>query len=265
MPNPFSNAFIMAARCAFDTLFKTHVPHILEKIFLYYLDYESFKTCIEINSVWKRKLTSESFQKKAKSVFQEEIFEKEKKLRSFSRMGNANEVRRIVSDRWLDINSSSAYGHGPGALHITTPLSEAVEWGHKDVVEILLGAGADPNKLAHYDNIDPLHIASAHGNPDMVQLLLHSGADPNIVNDWENGWTPLHYSINHAAGQDFLILGEGEVIEERYREVIKLLLDNGGDPNIEDDNGETPLSFALKKGDIFVIRMIEEATLGLDA
>ena len=245
----------MAARytdpCAFDTLFKTHVPHILEKIFLYYLDYESFKTCIEVNSVWKRQLTSESFQKKAKSVFQEEILEKEKKLRSFSQMGNANEVRRIVSDGWLDINSSSAYGH----VHITTPLYEAVSCGHKDVVEILLGAGADPNKLAHYDNIDPLHIASAHGNPDMVQLLLHSGADPNIVND-RNGWTPLHYSIRFAAG---------EVIEERHRQVIQLLLDNGGDPNIEDDNGETPLSFALKKGDIFVIRMIEEATLGLDA
>ena len=229
-------AALYADPCAFDTLFETHVPHILEKIFLY-LDYESFKTCFEVNRVWKRFLTSESCQKKAKSVFQEEILEKEKKLRSFSQMGNANEVRRIVSDGWLDINSSSAYGH----VHITTPLYEAVSCGHKDVVEILLGAGADPNNLARHNNlwpahygIAPLHIAALNGHPDMVQLLLHSGADPNIVNDRHNGWTPLHYSIKFAAG---------EVIEERYREVIQLLLDYGGDPNIEDDNGETPLSF----------------------
>ena len=236
----------MAARfgdpCGFDILFGTHVPHILEKIFLY-LDYESFKTCTEVNSVWKRQLTSESFQEKAKSMFQEEIIWDEIKLKNLSRMGKANEVKRMLSNCPIAL-TLLPWSH--------TPLFEAASHGHKDVVEILLGGGADPNKLS-CGFMAPLHHAALGGHHDMAQLLLHSGADPNIVNG--DGRTPVHFSIIGAAK---------EVIEERYREVIQLLLDNGGDPKKEDNEGKTPLSFALKKGDIFVLKMIEEATEGLD-
>ena len=58
-----------AGNCsAFDTLLTRNVPHILEKIFLS-LDYKSFITCRRVSKTWNELLTSESFQKKEKSVY----------------------------------------------------------------------------------------------------------------------------------------------------------------------------------------------------
>ena len=58
--------------CGFDKLFTKSVPHILEKIF-FSLDYASFKTCMEVNTVWQELLTSKSFKRLGKSIFCEDI------------------------------------------------------------------------------------------------------------------------------------------------------------------------------------------------
>ena len=60
----------------FDTLFEKSVPHILERIF-FYLDYESFKTCGDVCKVWKDLLTSQTFRRKAKTMFSGEILKAE--------------------------------------------------------------------------------------------------------------------------------------------------------------------------------------------
>ena len=66
--------------CAFDILFSRNVPHIPEKIF-FYLDFESFKTCLNVSDAWNKLLTAESYQKKAASVFREDMLNEEEKLR----------------------------------------------------------------------------------------------------------------------------------------------------------------------------------------
>ena len=43
--------------CAFDKLFTNSVPHILEKVF-FSLDYNSFKSCLEVSRTWNEQLTS---------------------------------------------------------------------------------------------------------------------------------------------------------------------------------------------------------------
>ena len=53
---------------AFDKLFTKNVLHILEEIF-FDLDYESFKTCLEVSNLWRQLLTSESFIKKERWCF----------------------------------------------------------------------------------------------------------------------------------------------------------------------------------------------------
>ena len=227
--------------CGFDTLFGTHVPHILEKIFLS-LDYESFKICMEVNSTWKRQLTSESFQKKGKSMFQKEIKEDEKKLWLLSQWGSTNEVRRIVSTGLVDLNSMMNDAS-------VTPLYEAARNGHIDVVEILLGGGADPNKVAGYGGMAPLHIAALKGNKDVAQILLKNSADPNRAND-RNGLTPLLYATIQAK-----VKGTNE---KCYREVIQLLLDNGGDPR-KVDNSE------LQNCPMGVVKIIREAIVKFSA
>ena len=66
------------APSAFATLLNRTVPHILEKIFLS-LDYESFKTSMEVDKNWRGHLTSDTFLIKAKSTFPNEILTDENK------------------------------------------------------------------------------------------------------------------------------------------------------------------------------------------
>ena len=56
-----------------------------------------------------------------------------------------------------------------------TALFYAAEQGHKQVVELLLENGADPD-IADKNQVGPLHIACLHGQTEIVELLLNAGA-----------------------------------------------------------------------------------------
>eukprot|EP01100_Stratorugosa_tubuloviscum_P007756 TRINITY_DN319_c2_g2_i1.p1 TRINITY_DN319_c2_g2~~TRINITY_DN319_c2_g2_i1.p1 ORF type:complete len:535 (-),score=216.67 TRINITY_DN319_c2_g2_i1:90-1655(-) len=91
----------------------------------------------------------------------------------------------------------------------------------KEIVEILLNANADPNKLAQHDN-SPLHIASRYAELNIIQLLLNKGAKINQRD--ENGLTPVMYASS-----------QGQI------ETLKLLIKNGADLTIIDYAGESVL------------------------
>jgi ankyrin repeat protein len=76
-----------------------------------------------------------------------------------------------------------------GAVHFQAPckkrpLSCAAEFGRRDIVALLLAAGADPN-AQEADNYCtfPLVAAAKHNDLAMVQMLLEHGADPNACTD----------------------------------------------------------------------------------
>jgi ankyrin repeat protein len=56
-----------------------------------------------------------------------------------------------------------------------TALMCASSHGQMCVVELLLKAGADPNKK--FNRLSPLNAAEVHGHRDVVELLIKSGAD----------------------------------------------------------------------------------------
>ena len=60
-----------------------------------------------------------------------------------------------------------------------SPLSIASYDGRKDVVDLLLKRGGDPN-MQWEGGIVPLHLACIRGHADIVQLLLEAGADTGI-------------------------------------------------------------------------------------
>ena len=76
-----------------------------------------------------------------------------------------------------------------GAVHFQAPckkrpLSCAAEFGRRDIVALLLAAGADPNaQEADGYHTFPLVAAAKHNDLAMVQMLLEHGADPNAMID----------------------------------------------------------------------------------
>ena len=173
--------------CAFDMFFTRNVPHILEKIF-FSLDYESYKTCLEVSNDWIELLTSESYRRKAKTMFKNEILKDEKNLWKAARDGKIEEVTRLLSGGMLDINCVN----GSSAA---TPLWHASYNGHKNVAILLLKRGAEINMSGIY-GYTPLHMAAFRGHIDVVELLLDNGAEVDIKDKCQE--TPIYLAAQHG-------------------------------------------------------------------
>jgi len=247
--------------CGFDSLFSKNVPHILEKIF-FSVDYQSYKNCFEVNKAWHDLLTSESFQRKGRSVFHDALLEDEKKLHSASGEGDTHEVRRLLSTGMLDVNCVWQYNK-------TTPLSKAAENSHSDVVKLLLDSGADPNK-ADYVGQSLLLLAAANSHSEVVQRLLNSGADPSKADNY--GRTPLHLAAGRGRKDSVqLLLNSGadpnkadsggftplhRAARSGCKDIIQLLLNSGADPNKADNYGQTPLHWAAGHGHKDIVQLL---------
>lgn len=133
----------------------------------------------------------------------------------------------------------------------TSALGWAVRTGRGDLVELLLGAGADPNvpQWTGPPVLDAIDISL-----EMVELLLSHGAALDIAVD-HDGNRPLHRAIR--AGKPELVsylLSAGELPEEPEQpgEFVPLGLNN--------DDGLTPLALARVLGNAHILAVLEEWT-----
>ncbi|MBH0096216.1 ankyrin repeat domain-containing protein [Psychrobacter sp. NZS113] len=137
-------------------------------------------------------------------------------------------------------------------LHIT----EVESWNYlhranlinpspKETIQFYLNQGVHVNAQDCY-GMTPLHYAMRVQNVDAAKLLLEAGADPNIPD--EKKLTPLAY-INGVPEQ---------------LDLLKLMLDKGGDVNINTGNGTILEKIKKYRSDeeefIPVIRMMERYT-----
>ncbi|MCH6552518.1 MAG: ankyrin repeat domain-containing protein, partial [Planctomycetes bacterium] len=124
-----------------------------------------------------------------------------------------------------------------------TALNRAAHWGHPEMIEVLLSAGADINARARFDTT-PVHFAVRQSDPAIVRLLATRGANVDAMDEF--GVTPLHDAAR-----------AGEV------GLTKALLSAGADVDAADHYGSTPLHLAARTGNASTIEALLES--GADA
>ena len=124
-----------------------------------------------------------------------------------------------------------SYIMGDTAAHV------AIFWERLDVLELLLGNGADPNAVNH-DGTSLLHYAAESGILQGIKLLLDAKADITIQDSVE-GETAAHYAISSGKPA-----------------ALALLLQRGTNPNAMDNEDNTLLHCAAEAGDIRSIEML---------
>ena len=171
------------------------------------------------------------------------------------RSGSVDTVRLFLDKTVIDINHQSEYErweeeHG---TQMPTPLMLAAEYGHADVIKLLIEKGADfsimdgggQNALCiaaqngqvsavaaffelglanansgDYWKTPILTIAAGNGHKDLVQFLLDNGAEVNRLGGFGGSSTAIK-----------------DAVCDNHIEIVKLLLDAGADVNLGDKIG----------------------------
>ena len=118
-----------------------------------------------------------------------------------------------------------------------TPLLLAVDFGHFEIVKILVSNRANLNATNFYDET-PLGRAIEKGHYTITKYLLENGASVNV--DFGNE-SPLQIAI-----------------KEQNLEIIQMLLENGANPNFYDNSEDTvpAMDQALEIGNSVIIKML---------
>ncbi|KAJ8982663.1 hypothetical protein NQ317_019064 [Molorchus minor] len=142
----------------------------------------------------------------------------EKRFFKSAQFGLTHEVKRFIKDG-IDINKRHRLGW--------TALMVATANEQYDIIELLLKAGADPNAADNYVNAN--RTASQVGLHPIEVLMIRDEEFSSNLNNKATflGFTPLHYAV----------LADN-------LDIIKLLVKYGANPNLENDMGHKPITYA---------------------
>ena len=145
------------------------------------------------------------------------------------------DVVELLVRMGVDLDHSfTATSQLDGDVEHEPPLHHAADRGLLGMVQMLLHAGADPNKRFSdigktYSGCTPLHRATRNGHADVVKALIDGGGG---VNNIENGGnTPVHLAAFRG-----------------YLTVCKVLVENGADLDRRNNQNQTPLDMARRGG-----------------
>jgi ankyrin repeat protein len=199
------------------------------------------------------------------------------------RAGNSRTVHLLLK-RGADATESNDSGISPALAGAAS--------GDLETLHLLLDAGAkaddfpstsDPRTLIFSGFRTPLMWAAYHNDVQMVRLLLEHGADPNQSTYFGNPLSHACWSDSLEAAKvliargakvnardalaDFTPLHWAAGAESAHPQLVKLLLDNGADPNAADGDPvgalglvpQTPRLIAEKRGRTAIVDALVSA------
>lgn len=119
----------------------------------------------------------------------------------------------------------------------TSPLHFAAQYGHVEVLDVLLKAGVSRDTRTKVD-LTPLHLAAQGGHLEIVSQLVQHGADIEAKDLLK--MTPLHWAVQRG-----------------YFDIVECLLMNGADPNAVSKFDKTPLDIAYDVGYLDMVPILQ--------
>jgi len=156
---------------------------------------------------------------------------------------------------------------------VAGPLHEAARVGEIDRANALIDAGADVNELDEYGET-PLIRSILDGQPTVAMLLLDRGAAIDTRN--RGGFTALHAAA-YAGSSEIAeaLIARGANIndqankagvsplliaaEQGHIDVLRVLINHGANLELAEQNGYTPLTRAIWRGQSAVIALLQSA------
>lgn len=162
------------------------------------------------------------------------------------------------------LNSPDCYGNV--CLHL------AIKHGHREIVELCLGSGADIS-TAQDDFSTPIHLACSHGDLEITKLLVQQGA--KIESEDGNGLTPLLRASlgGHVPIIEFLLAQGARLypvadsctpsplmcaVKRSQNNAVRYFLERGFSLKYKDLNWRTCLHVAVACADIETVDLILE-------
>ena len=159
-----------------------------------------------------------------------------------------------------------------------TALCFATLLNMKDIVELLLSYGANPNAGLHVEGGSILHraiIAHVEETPclETIQLLLENGAEVNTI-DTNLNYAPIHVASERSLEVTMLLVNHNAdinlenafdyrpihfAVRKNQEEIVSFLLTRGVDPNIQTIEGKNTLEMAIINKNLLIVKLLVNA------
>lgn len=154
-----------------------------------------------------------------------------------AKMGDTGILEFLMTKQEIDLQTKSE------------ALLLAASYGKTEVVRFLLENGAEPTFVSQEARQTALHGAVQNGATELVELLLQQEIDINARDKY--GGTPLFYAVENGR------TSKSYAVPRDQMAIVQMLLEAGADSNIADDIwGRAPIFFAAGNGNDAIVKLL---------